>query len=105
MVAGVGFFTDAYDLFAINLVSPMLGFVYFSDRNNAVPPDIDLGLKISASIGTFIGQIGFGYLADKLGRKRVSAQNSHQYFRSLTHAHSHTRKKIKQDDALSFFLF
>ncbi|KAF9982255.1 Inorganic phosphate transporter pho84 [Mortierella antarctica] len=71
MVAGVGFFTDAYDLFAINLVSPMLGFVYFSDRNNSVPPDIDLGLKISASIGTFIGQIGFGYLADKLGRKRM----------------------------------
>ncbi|KAF9945389.1 Inorganic phosphate transporter pho84 [Mortierella alpina] len=75
MVAGVGFFTDAYDLFAINLVSPMLGFVYFSDRNNAVPPDIDLGLKISASIGTFIGQIGFGYLADKLGRKRFATTN------------------------------
>ncbi|KAF9176877.1 Inorganic phosphate transporter pho84 [Haplosporangium sp. Z 767] len=71
MVAGVGFFTDAYDLFAINLVSPMLGYVYFSHNNNTVPADIDLLLKISASIGTFIGQIGFGYLADKLGRKRM----------------------------------
>ncbi|KAG0206254.1 Inorganic phosphate transporter pho84 [Mortierella sp. NVP41] len=71
MVAGVGFFTDAYDLFAINLVSPMLGFVYYAADDNAVPAEIDLGLKIAASIGTFIGQIGFGYLADRLGRKRM----------------------------------
>ncbi|KAG0368464.1 Inorganic phosphate transporter pho84 [Gamsiella multidivaricata] len=71
MVAGVGFFTDAYDLFAINLVSPMLGFVYFSHTGNTLPADVDLGLKISASVGTFFGQIGFGYLADKLGRKRM----------------------------------
>ncbi|KAF9577908.1 Inorganic phosphate transporter pho84 [Lunasporangiospora selenospora] len=71
MVAGVGFFTDAYDLFAINLVSPMLGFVYFSHNGNTVPADVDLGLKISASVGTFFGQVGFGYLADKLGRKRM----------------------------------
>ncbi|KAF9283672.1 Inorganic phosphate transporter pho84 [Linnemannia elongata] len=71
MVAGVGFFTDAYDLFAINLVSPMLGFVYFADNQNSVPADIDAGLKIAASVGTFFGQIGFGYLADRLGRKRM----------------------------------
>ncbi|KAF9418663.1 Inorganic phosphate transporter pho84 [Podila epigama] len=71
MVAGVGFFTDAYDLFAINLVSPMLGFIYYSHLGNAVPADIDLALKVAASIGTFFGQIGFGHLADRLGRKRM----------------------------------
>ncbi|KAF8939852.1 Inorganic phosphate transporter pho84 [Dissophora ornata] len=49
----------------------MLGFVYYSHNNSVLPADIDLGLKISASIGTFFGQIGFGYLADKLGRKRM----------------------------------
>ncbi|KAG9292774.1 hypothetical protein G9A89_006335 [Geosiphon pyriformis] len=71
MVAGIGFFTDAYDLFAINLVSAMLGYVYFADNKNKVPKDIDLGLKASAAAGTFIGQLVFGWLADRLGRKRM----------------------------------
>ncbi|KAF9113146.1 Inorganic phosphate transporter pho84 [Mortierella sp. AM989] len=69
MVAGVGFFTDAYDLFAINLVTPMIGYVYYDDHR--LPANIDIGLKVSASVGTFIGQIGFGYLADRLGRKKM----------------------------------
>ncbi|KAF9329354.1 Inorganic phosphate transporter pho84 [Linnemannia elongata] len=69
LVAGVGFFTDAYDLFAINLVTPMLGIIYF--EGGALPSDLDLGIKVAASIGTFIGQILFGHLADRLGRKRM----------------------------------
>ena len=68
LVAGVGFFTDAYDLFAINLVTPMLGIIYYG---GALPADLDLGIKVSASVGTFMGQIGFGYLADRLGRKKM----------------------------------
>lgn len=28
LVAGAGFFTDAYDIFAINIASVMLGYVY-----------------------------------------------------------------------------
>ncbi|KAF9426253.1 Inorganic phosphate transporter pho84 [Podila epigama] len=69
LVAGVGFFTDAYDLFAINLVTPMLGIVYYNGGH--LPSHIDLGIKVAASIGTFMGQVGFGYLADRLGRKRM----------------------------------
>ncbi|KAF9974301.1 Inorganic phosphate transporter pho84 [Actinomortierella ambigua] len=68
LVAGVGFFTDAYDLFAINLVTPMLGLVYYGGD---LPASLDLGIKVSASIGTFIGQVFFGWLADRLGRKRM----------------------------------
>ncbi|KAF9149112.1 Inorganic phosphate transporter pho84 [Linnemannia schmuckeri] len=68
LVAGVGFFTDAYDLFAINLVTPMLGMIYYG---GSLPSDLDLGIKVAASIGTFIGQVGFGALADRLGRKRM----------------------------------
>ncbi|KAG0004390.1 Inorganic phosphate transporter pho84 [Entomortierella chlamydospora] len=69
LVAGVGFFTDAYDIFAIGLVTPMIGTVYYP--GGVLPSDLDLGIKVSASVGTFLGQVGFGYLADRLGRKRM----------------------------------
>nr|AHL29283.1 phosphate transporter [Gigaspora margarita] len=69
IVAGVGFFADAYDIFAINLVVIMLGYVYYG--KNSLPPDVDLSLKIATPIGTFIGQFGFGILADLVGRKRM----------------------------------
>jgi len=68
VVSGIGFFTDAYDLFAINLASAMLGFVYFG---GVTPPDVDTGIKVSASVGTMVGQLLFGYLADRVGRKRM----------------------------------
>ncbi|CAG8629561.1 1588_t:CDS:2 [Cetraspora pellucida] len=69
IVSGVGFFTDAYDIFAINLVAVMLGYVYFG--KNSLPPDVDLGIKVATPIGTFIGQFAFGILADILGRKKL----------------------------------
>src|SRR3954469_8683036 len=69
LVAGTGFFMDAYDLFAINFASTMIGYVYF---NGKIPANIDLGLKVSGSIGNLIGQLFFGWLADVLGRKRVN---------------------------------
>src|SRR5688572_26140770 len=72
LVAGTGFFTDAYDLFSINLVSAILGYTYFSNtNNNNVPTDIDSGLKTSAAIGTMFGQLIFGWMADRFGRKKV----------------------------------
>jgi len=71
LVAGTGFFMDAYDIFAVNFASAMLGYVYFAHQNNTVPNNIDLGLKISASIGTLLGQLIFGWMADRLGRKRM----------------------------------
>ncbi|PPD78151.1 hypothetical protein GOBAR_DD24906 [Gossypium barbadense] len=43
VIAGMGFFTDAYDLFSISLITKLLG------------PE----------------QLFFGWLGDKLGRKRV----------------------------------
>ncbi|KAL1917600.1 uncharacterized protein VTP21DRAFT_3993 [Calcarisporiella thermophila] len=71
IVSGIGFFTDSYDLFAINLVSLMFGWVYFQENGNRTPSNIDTTIKISASIGTMIGQFLFGWLADKFGRKRM----------------------------------
>ncbi|CAO3637770.1 unnamed protein product [Cunninghamella echinulata] len=71
IVSGIGFFTDAYDIFAINLVTAMIGYVYWPENNNTTPANVDSLIKVSCSIGTVIGQLAFGYLADRLGRKRM----------------------------------
>ncbi|KAF0463572.1 inorganic phosphate transporter [Gigaspora margarita] len=69
LVSGVGFFTDAYDIFAINLVAVMLGYVYFG--KSSLPPDVDMSVKIATPVGTLVGQFAFGILADVLGRKKM----------------------------------
>ncbi|KAH7107655.1 phosphate permease [Auriculariales sp. MPI-PUGE-AT-0066] len=69
LVASAGFFTDAYDLFAINLASVMLGAVY--GKNGKLSPNQELGIKVASPIGTLFGQLIFGWLADILGRKRM----------------------------------
>lgn len=71
IVSGIGFFTDAYDIFAINLVSTMIGYVYWQDQGNKTPHNVDTAIKVSCSVGTVVGQLLFGYLADRVGRKRM----------------------------------
>jgi PHS family inorganic phosphate transporter-like MFS transporter len=72
VVAGIGFFTDAYDLFAIGLVINMLGVVYWlKDNKGAVPSSPATALKSVQSGGNVIGQVAFGILADVVGRKRM----------------------------------
>ncbi|KAI8991983.1 major facilitator superfamily domain-containing protein [Mycotypha africana] len=69
LTSGAGFFTDSYDVFIINLVTPMLGYVYYSQHGNKIPSNIEGILKGMSSVGTFIGQLLFGFLGDILGRK------------------------------------
>ncbi|OWZ54510.1 phosphate:H+ symporter [Cryptococcus neoformans c45] len=69
IVAGVGFFTDAYDIFSISIAATMIGYVYHNGGSNT--SNQDLGIKVAHSIGTFFGQLLFGYLADRIGRKRM----------------------------------
>lgn len=74
VVAGVGFFTDSYDIFAVSLLSTLVGIVYFhGEKSNpgVTPPNADTAIKVSTSAGTVIGQFGFGALADIVGRKRM----------------------------------
>lgn len=76
VVAGIGFFTDAYDIFAINLVTAMLGVVYWQNTPNPknagkIPSNSDTAIKVATSGGTVLGQVGFGFLADIVGRKRM----------------------------------
>lgn len=47
----------------------MIGYVYGHGGKNT--NNQDLGIKVSHSIGTFCGQLLFGWLADVVGRKRM----------------------------------
>ncbi|KAG6917519.1 hypothetical protein DXG01_002266 [Tephrocybe rancida] len=76
LVAGVGFFTDAYDIFAINIASVMLGYVYgtgspLKKAGQKLNKAQDLGVKVATPVGTLFGQLLFGWLADVVGRKRM----------------------------------
>ncbi|KAF9223533.1 phosphate permease [Gyrodon lividus] len=69
LVAGVGFFTDAYDIFAISIAASMLGYVY--GKGGALTTWQSTGLKAATPVGNLVGQLVFGWLADILGRKRM----------------------------------
>ncbi|GKZ72692.1 phosphate transporter [Aspergillus niger] len=74
VVAGVGFFTDSYDIFAISLCSSMMGVVFWqhaTTRPGKMPYSSDTAIKVSTSAGTVIDQLFFGWLADIVGRKRM----------------------------------
>jgi len=73
VVAGVGFFTDAYSIFAINMVIPMLGIVYYNNDTDlgVMPHNYQTALSIVTLGGSIIGQIGFGLGADLWGRRKM----------------------------------
>ncbi|KAK4158195.1 major facilitator superfamily domain-containing protein [Chaetomidium leptoderma] len=65
-VAASGFLTDSYNLFASNVILSTVSFVYF-------PHDRWCGLVINlfTLFGSVLGQLLFGYLADRYGRTRL----------------------------------
>ncbi|TYK31703.1 inorganic phosphate transporter 1-11-like [Cucumis melo var. makuwa] len=75
VIAGMGFFTDAYDLFCISTVSKLLGRLYYfnpdSTKPGKLPNQINNAVVGVALVGTLMGQLFFGWLGDKLGRKKV----------------------------------
>lgn len=75
IIAGMGFFTDAYDLFCISLVTKLLGRIYYhvdgAAKPGTLPPNVSAAVNGVALCGTLSGQVFFGWLGDKLGRKKV----------------------------------
>ncbi|KAG9441540.1 hypothetical protein H6P81_017394 [Aristolochia fimbriata] len=75
VIAGMGFFTDAYDLFCISLVTKLLGRIYYfrgdPKRPGSLPPNVSAAVNGVAFCGTLAGQLFFGWLGDKMGRKKV----------------------------------
>ncbi|XP_043718861.1 inorganic phosphate transporter 1-4-like [Telopea speciosissima] len=75
VIAGMGFFTDAYDLFCISFVTKLLGRIYYThagaSKPGTLPPNVADAVNGVALCGTLAGQLFFGWLGDKMGRKRV----------------------------------
>ncbi|OJJ62997.1 hypothetical protein ASPSYDRAFT_143263 [Aspergillus sydowii CBS 593.65] len=68
LVAGVGFFLDGYTLFASNIALPMIAYVYWHDDTSSFRLTC---INIATLGGTLLGQVLFGYLADRNGRKKM----------------------------------
>src|ERR1700749_295063 len=65
LVSGIGFFTDAYDLFVIGIVSTLLKTQWHLGTGQ-------LALLNAVMLGAaFVGALFFGRLADVIGRTRV----------------------------------
>lgn len=47
----------------------MLGYVY--GKGQKLTADQELGIKVATPVGTLVGQLLFGWLADRVGRKRM----------------------------------
>lgn len=75
VIAGMGFFTDAYDLFCISTITKLLGRLYYYDPAKPgpgkLPHAVNNAVTGVALVGTLTGQLVFGWLGDKLGRKKV----------------------------------
>ncbi|KAJ9169605.1 hypothetical protein P3X46_017774 [Hevea brasiliensis] len=75
IIAGMGFFTDSYDLFCISLVTKLLGRIYYhvdgAKNPGTLPPNVSAAVNGVAFCGTLSGQLFFGWLGDKMGRKKV----------------------------------
>lgn len=89
VVAGIGFFTDSYDVstpmkhHCLHLTSAIdfrdqlryyyVGSSFFPGQKVArdYSSNSDTAIKVATSGGTVLGQLGFGYLADVSGRKKM----------------------------------
>jgi PHS family inorganic phosphate transporter-like MFS transporter len=69
LTTGAGYFTDAYDVFIINSVTPMIGYVYYSGNGNKIPANIEGVVKGLSLVGTLMGQLFFGFAGDIMGRR------------------------------------
>ncbi|KAK4348948.1 hypothetical protein RND71_031703 [Anisodus tanguticus] len=76
IIAGMGLFTDAYDLFCIPPIMKLIGRIYYGSHGDPnklyqIPHAITSAMVVTALLGTVIGQLVFGRLGDLIGRRKV----------------------------------
>ncbi|KAH6670768.1 major facilitator superfamily domain-containing protein [Halenospora varia] len=54
VLAGVGFFTDSYDIFSVRLLTTMLGIVYWPHSKGIMPTNSDTTIKVATFGGTVL---------------------------------------------------
>jgi len=68
LLSGLGFLADSYDIWVINIVSDIMQLEPYAER----PTDtLVSNVKASLIAGTVVGQLFFGWAADKFGRKKM----------------------------------
>lgn len=80
LIAGAGFMCDAYDLFIMNVVLVVMGCEYGVTSSDTEPSSPSSVCELSARdksvlasavlVGSIVGQLLFGVLADGVGRRR-----------------------------------
>ncbi|KAK9928470.1 hypothetical protein M0R45_025603 [Rubus argutus] len=80
IIAGMGLFTDAYDLFCIPPIMRLIGRIYYDDHsktfddmdnNFVIPTTVVMAMVGFPLLGTVLGQVLFGRLGDLVGRRHV----------------------------------
>ncbi|KAK8571202.1 hypothetical protein V6N13_093065 [Hibiscus sabdariffa] len=82
IIAGMGLFTDAYDLFCIPPIVKLIGRLYYDHdpgkcsvsgvkKHETTPTAVVSTLVSIALLGTAVGQLTFGRLGDRRGRRSV----------------------------------
>ena len=68
-IGASGVFADSYNLFSMSLVLPALAYIYWTNDDSFI--NIIAKVNVGTLFGTLVGQLLFGYLADRYGRLRV----------------------------------
>ncbi|KAK1279411.1 Inorganic phosphate transporter 1-6 [Acorus gramineus] len=75
VVYGTSFFTDAYDLLCIPFVTRLLGRIYYQvegdPKPGTLPPIVSASVTSAAFLGSLAGHLFFGWLGERMDRKRL----------------------------------
>ncbi|KAK6939184.1 Major facilitator, sugar transporter-like [Dillenia turbinata] len=111
IIAGMGLFTDAYDLFCVPPIMKLIGRIYYEDVADdsdkyEIPAAVNSAMIGIALLGTVIGKLTFGYLGDRVGRRRVYGISLMlMVFSSIGCGFSFCRKRTCVLTSLGFFRF